>query len=271
MARVVGSALAHTGIALSVNSILYGADDLVVAFRQTQRAVELHATFQAGRLLAQEEAAGWQSGDAYDGGQIERFRAAWLLEQLAYTAANRAYADGIEAVGSRPNLTTLLNFLQGEDWRAMADELRDLMAASEAELMAQTGHPVWLDSALELAAARIPPKPDLSDPSMVYNITDYVDLAEREIMRLGRGSIAQVAYSPDGISLAVAGSQGVSLYRLDQAAEVRLLSHPTQVLSVAYSPDGTRIVSGADDSTVRVWDAVSGEELAQLSGHAGSV
>ena len=36
-----------------------------------------------------------------------------------------------------------------------------------------------------------------------------------------------------------------------------------------FSPDGARIVSGADDNTVRVWDASSGAELLVLRGHEG--
>jgi WD40 repeat protein len=40
------------------------------------------------------------------------------------------------------------------------------------------------------------------------------------------------------------------------------------VRSVAFSPDGTRIVSGSYDNTVRVWDTVSGAEaLPPLRGH----
>jgi WD40 repeat protein len=46
-----------------------------------------------------------------------------------------------------------------------------------------------------------------------------------------------------------------------------LLSHPASVRCAAFSPDGTRIVSGSDDRTVRIWDADSGTELRTLKGH----
>ncbi|KIM23596.1 hypothetical protein M408DRAFT_332227, partial [Serendipita vermifera MAFF 305830] len=47
-----------------------------------------------------------------------------------------------------------------------------------------------------------------------------------------------------------------------------LLGHTSTVQSVAFSPDGRRIVSGSDDMTIRVWDAETGEVVAgPFQGH----
>ena len=43
------------------------------------------------------------------------------------------------------------------------------------------------------------------------------------------------------------------------------------VKSAAFSPDGARIVTASDDETARVWEAASGQQVAELKGHGGSV
>ena len=52
-----------------------------------------------------------------------------------------------------------------------------------------------------------------------------------------------------------------------------LKGHAGEVLSVALSPDGTRIASGSGsgDGTLKVWDAPTGNEIMTLNGHAGPV
>ena len=47
-----------------------------------------------------------------------------------------------------------------------------------------------------------------------------------------------------------------------------LEGHSSALAAVALSGDGTRIVSGSFDRTVRVWDAQSGECLRTLEGHS---
>ena len=51
----------------------------------------------------------------------------------------------------------------------------------------------------------------------------------------------------------------------------KLVGHTSSVRSVAYSPDGMRIISGSDDQTIRIWDAHSGKLENILEGHTSSV
>ena len=49
-----------------------------------------------------------------------------------------------------------------------------------------------------------------------------------------------------------------------------LTGHNDLVSSVAFSPDGKRIVSGSHDMTVRIWDAATGQPIgAPITGHTG--
>jgi WD40 repeat protein len=90
----------------------------------------------------------------------------------------------------------------------------------------------------------------------------------RELVKLGRGTSKSVAISPDGETLAVAGSAGVWLYELNTLDLIGLLEgHTSTVNSVAWSPDGRTLASGSWDETVRLWDASSGEQMAMLVGH----
>ena len=77
--------------------------------------------------------------------------------------------------------------------------------------------------------------------------------------RLGKGWIHEIAYSPDGTRLALAGGIGIWLYDTATYQEVALLTgHTSWVRSVAFSPDGSTIATGSSDKTIRLWDADTG-------------
>ena len=116
---------------------------------------------------------------------------------------------------------------------------------------------------------------DTSAPAIPAGQPITVDNADQieQLAMLGRGLPRDVAYSPDGATLAVASSVGIWLYEADDLDAVpRFLDgHTDFVYSVAWSPDGTALASASGDRTVRLWDAATGEQTAVLEGHTWTV
>ncbi len=61
------------------------------------------------------------------------------------------------------------------------------------------------------------------------------------------------------------------LWALYNSNQRTFRGHTSQVRSVAWSPDGKRILSGSNDNTLKVWDAETGQELLSLKGHTAFV
>jgi WD40 repeat protein len=80
--------------------------------------------------------------------------------------------------------------------------------------------------------------------------------------------------SPDGKTLAIGGRKlsGVMLVNLATKSKARRVGESDgEVTAVAFTPTGTRLATGYANGWVRIWDAITGEELANGQVGAASV
>ncbi len=104
---------------------------------------------------------------------------------------------------------------------------------------------------------------------VAQNYTQW-NLPEGAKARLGKGSISEIAYSPDGTLLAAGSSIGVWIYNAQSGEELALFTeHPRGVSSVSFSPDGKTLASGSasGDAIVRLWDISTGTLKDAFAGH----
>ena len=80
-----------------------------------------------------------------------------------------------------------------------------------------------------------------------------------------------IAFSPDGRLLAFADRSDGVLWDPFSGSVVRTFRHDDPVTAMTFSPDGSTLVSGSDDATIRTWDVETGALEMTLKGHRGSI
>jgi WD40 repeat protein len=85
----------------------------------------------------------------------------------------------------------------------------------------------------------------------------------------------RVVVSPEGKRLACLWLQGereqLGVFDAISGQRTAVCERPIGTWTLTFSPDGTRLASGGDDGTARLWDAASGALLATCRGHTSKV
>ena len=84
-------------------------------------------------------------------------------------------------------------------------------------------------------------------------------------MRLGRGRITDIKFSPNGSRFAVATPIGIWMYDAHTGEELSLLAvlpgEGREVTTIAFSPDERTLASGESGGTGRLWDVITGKPI----------
>ncbi|MBX3323194.1 MAG: protein kinase [Phycisphaeraceae bacterium] len=86
------------------------------------------------------------------------------------------------------------------------------------------------------------------------------------------GQVWSLMFTPDDANLIVTGEDATVLaYNLHTGHQRRFIGHLGPVYACVLSPDGSRLVTGSFDNTVRVWALDHASELISLRGNTSSV
>jgi WD40 repeat protein len=94
-----------------------------------------------------------------------------------------------------------------------------------------------------------------------------------EILKVLKGHEGFVmAALPRRRTLATRGRDETIRFWIGGSKELHVLSrHSAPVAALAFTPDGTRLLSASWDQTAKVWDVKTGQELRTLAGHTGDL
>ena len=170
-------------------------------------------------------------------------------------------------------LLTLLAGIAGTTWGLIAAKRQEMIALKEAAEK-ETARRAEAERVEERDAAL------LKEAERVKERDAALDNANHQLDN-SNFLLAVAAYDNHDVSLARLWLDSIQakhrgwewhyLRRQSTGGIFTLYGHTGVVWGVAFSPDGTRIVTGSIDQTAKVWDARTGTPQLELKGHTGGV
>lgn len=166
--------------------------------------------------------------------------------------------------------TEIENVLRQNPW------LGNMLAANPAKYpkLQEVGLVFMYPTLTPSPTPTVVPTPTLNFPAFanLRTITEENAKSVALLGQLGKGTIREAVYAPDGKLLAVASSRGIYFYNstnLDPMGEITTIDGVSQL---AFSPNGQVIVSSLDDHTIYFWNVTSQVQVGKvLIRHTGSI
>lgn len=121
-----------------------------------------------------------------------------------------------------------------------------------------------------------------ADNNGTLTIWDVSDRRSLQQFEQGFEYVTSMTLDPRGQWAAIAGCANTNefdecrenkivLLDVVQNSAPQSITTTTQINSVAFSPNGTQLAGGGSDGMIRLWDAVTGREIQQLTGHTDRI
>ena len=153
-----------------------------------------------------------------------------------------------------------------------AEESATMVEIINAPILDRAPHPPNQPGGQVVFQAAAKKERDDAQRGLTYQDYQRWHLPERAKARIGKGALTQgdraIAFSPDGIHIAVSSNIGIWLYDAKTGRELALLD--TQSIwgnPLAFSPDGTKLA--ATDGPIKLWDVSTQTKIATFEGQAG--
>ncbi|MAU00169.1 MAG: hypothetical protein CL608_23765 [Anaerolineaceae bacterium] len=168
------------------------------------------------------------------------------------------------------------------DWQLLAvgrengiPELWDM--ATGEQLLTLSGHDGAISSAVFSADGSRLVTTSFDGQAQVWNMATVLESEEPQpelaLSIANDEGLTRAFFSNDGTRLALVFFATVEIWDLvdTNQPQLPLTGHNNAVHYAAFAPDDARLATASADSTVKVWDLASGEELFALSGHEATV